>query len=77
MKKTIGYIDTSDKINHKQLKVNMIFNLLDRIEDKLGDMAHQIPEITEKLQKWQDKKVSDSFFYNYLTGYWDKINGQE
>lgn len=52
----------------------MIFKMLDRIENKTGIMAHNIPEIAEKLQNWQDGKIKDSYFIEFLNKYWDAIN---
>jgi hypothetical protein len=60
----------------KQIVKNMIFNRLDRIEEKLGNgiMAHEILEIKDKLQKWQDGKLNDSYFLSALNKFWDNIN---
>lgn len=71
---TIGYIDTSDRIDHKALQAHRIFNLLDQIEMVTSTMAHEIPEIKDDLKDWQDRKTRDIYFYNQLCKYWDKIN---
>jgi hypothetical protein len=60
----------------KQIVKNMIFNRLDRIEDKLGNgiMAHEIPEIKDRLYLWQDGKLNDSYFLSTLNKFWDNLN---
>lgn len=56
----------------------IIFRMLDRIEDKVGIMAHEIPEIGEQLKKWQDGKLPTSYFKEQLNKYWDdKISGAQ
>lgn len=70
----MSYINTSDKLNRDQLLVNMIFTTLDNIEAKTGVMAHETPDLAEKLKLWQDKKTKDLYFYNYLTKFFDKVN---
>jgi hypothetical protein len=60
--------------NYDTLRVNMIHNLLDKIENKLNLMAHEIPELKDKLLAYQDGKIKPLYFYNYLTKYWDEIN---
>ena len=56
----------------------IIFRMLDRIEDKIGVMAHEIPEIAEQLRKWQDGKLPTSYFKEQLNKYWDdKISGAQ
>ena len=51
-----------------------IFELLDRIEDIEGLMAHDIDGIKEKLEAWQDGDLNDSYFLNFLNKYNDKLD---
>lgn len=62
-----------DNIKESNLDKNMVFNLLDKIEDKKKKMAHEIPEIKDNLKKWQDGKIKDSFFREFLNKYIDKM----
>lgn len=59
--------------NDENMK-NRIFNLLDRIEDKTGKMAHEIVGLNEKLNHWQKGLVRDLFFLNYLSKFLDDLN---
>lgn len=58
----------------EQLRVRMILNRLETIEDKLGRMAHEIPDLDLNLRKWQDKETKDISFYNYLVTFLDEVN---
>ena len=60
-------------MNHNEVMKNQIWNLLDKIEDKVKKMAHEIPEIKDALHKWQDGKMNRASFYNLLTKYWDNL----
>lgn len=52
----------------------LIFEKLDRIELRTRAMAHEIPEIAEKLRQWQDGQLKDSFFSEFLNKYLDKLS---
>lgn len=52
----------------------LIFNKLDQIENKLGIMAHEIPEIADYLRDWQDGKLNPIFFSAKLSKFIDQIN---
>ena len=51
-----------------------IFKRLDRIEDVTGSMIHEIPELSEVMRNWQDGMVSDIYFYEFISKYWDSLN---
>lgn len=51
----------------------LIFEKLDRIELKTRVMAHEIPEIADRLRKWQDGQIKDSFFAEFLNKYLDNL----
>lgn len=53
-----------------------IFKLLDMIEDKTKIMIHEIPELGDKMNRWQRGEYKDSFFKETLNRYWDSINNQ-
>jgi len=53
------------------------FKLLDRIENKTKIMAHEDKEIMHSLLKWQDYKLTDSFFLAILNRYYYEINKEE
>jgi len=56
----------------------IIFRMLDQIENKTGVMAHEIPEISVQLKDWQDGKLPSSYFKEQLNKYWDdKISGAQ
>lgn len=56
----------------------LIFRMLDQIEDETGIMADEIPEISAQLKEWQDGKLPNSYFKEQLNKYWDdKISGAQ
>lgn len=59
-------IDTSDTIKPEYDTVLRIFATLDLIEFKTDKLAHEIPEISENLEKWNNKLIKDTFFLNFL-----------
>lgn len=67
--KTNGLLKTM----HKEIQSNRIFARLDRIEDKTGKMAHEIPELTENLKRWQDGKLSGVYFLEQLNKFLDEM----
>lgn len=73
MRDTVGYIDTSDKLSRMQLTRQMIWNLVDSIEDAKGLMAHEISDLAPRLQAYQDEKIGALAFYNFLTKYYDEM----
>lgn len=52
-----------------------VFYMLDLIEDKTGIMAHEIPELKDRLRLWQDENINTSSFMLTLNKFWDNING--
>lgn len=60
-------------MNHKQIATNRIFKTLDRIENKLGKMAHEISAIAPKLKAWQDGKLNGIYFLEFLNKFWDDL----
>ena len=60
----------------KQARKALIFNTLDRIEDRSGVMAHEDERIKEKLRTWQDGNLKDSYFQETLNKYLDELNEQ-
>lgn len=69
----MSWIDTN-KLDAYQLRKQMMWNLVDLIEDKLGVMAHEIPELRDVLKDYQDQKIKPLYFYNYLTKFFDEVN---
>ena len=67
------YIDTSDKIDHDQYQMQHIWSLIDSIEYKLNTMAHEIPDLSERLKDYQDGKLKRLYFINYLTKFIDNL----
>ena len=61
-------------MNHNELKKNMIFALLDRIEDQTGVMAHEDDRIKNELKRWQNNELKDSYFKELLNKYHDDLN---
>lgn len=61
-------------INHDELQKRMIFNALDIIEAKTGDLAHENEYISLKLHLWQDGKLKNSQFLETLNKYMDELN---
>jgi len=51
----------------------LIFKRLELIEDKLGTMAHELPDLEHDLKDWQDGKLSDIYFNELLAKYLDAI----
>lgn len=51
-----------------------IFNTLDKIEDRVGLMAHEIDAIRYSLLLWQDGKIKDFVFQDLLNKYLDSLN---
>lgn len=60
-------------MNHKEIQTNRIFKTLDRIEDKTGKMAHEIPELAENLKRWQDGKLNGIYFLEQLNKFLDEL----
>jgi hypothetical protein len=67
-------IDTSDKIDHDQMQMQRVWALVDVIEHRLNLMAHEIPELKDKLQDYQDQKLRRIYFINYLAKFIDNLN---
>ena len=61
-------------MNKNEVINNMVWSILELIEDKQGKMGHEIPELKTDLYKFQDGKLRGIVFYNRLTKYWDTIN---
>lgn len=59
-------------MNHKQIATNRIFKTLDRIESKLGKMAHEIPAIAPNLKAWQDGNINGIYFLEFLNKFLDE-----
>ena len=51
-----------------------IWNILDSIEDKLGKMAHEVPELAEDLELYQNGKIKPLYYFNKLTKVFDELN---
>lgn len=66
------FIDTSDKMDVNQYVVCSIFAKLDVIEYKTNKMAHEIDTINPILELWNNKKIKDSYFLNFLNQYIDE-----
>lgn len=58
----------------EQVIKNSIFNLLDRVEDKTGKMAHEIEEIKYDLEKWQNGEIRSIYFKEVLNKFFDGLN---
>ncbi len=63
------------KTMHKEIQTNRIFARLERIEDKTGKMAHEMPEIAPKLKAWQDGKFNGIYFLEFLNKFLDQMEG--
>lgn len=57
-----------------QISRNRVFNMPDKIENRVGLMAHEIPELSEQLKLWQDFKIKDYQFIETLNKYIDQLN---
>lgn len=55
---------------------NIIFNILDRIEDRTKLMINEIPELKDYMRKWQDGKLKDIYFKEILNKYVDELNSK-
>ena len=62
----MSYIDTSDNVKPDQYTVQAIFAKLDFIEFKTNKMAHEIDTIKDVLELWNQRKIKDSYFLNFL-----------
>lgn len=62
-------------MNH-YLKAQLIFNVLDRIEDITGVMAHEDPAIANTLRDWQDGVLNDTYMIECLNKYYDAIKSK-
>lgn len=65
-----------NKQQRKEYYSTRIFTLLDRIECRLNVMAHDIPELSDKLKRWHDGEVTDIYFTETLNKFIDKLNQQ-
>jgi predicted translin family RNA/ssDNA-binding protein len=61
-------------MDRKQLITNIIFNKLDRIEDRLKKMAHEIPELNDNLKRWQEGELNNNYFNEFLNKFIDNLN---
>jgi len=61
---------------HKDILTRSIFLALDSIENKTNIMAHHNPVINDKLKDWQDGKLPDVYFKEFLNKYIDQLNGE-
>lgn len=68
------YINTSDKLDYDQIQMQQVWSLIDSIEHKLGKMAHEIPDLKDKLKDYQDGKLKRLYFFNWLCKFWDGLN---
>lgn len=58
----------------KKLNKELIFKTIDSIERKTGIMAHHDHRIKNKLKKWQDGELKDSYFKLSLDKLLDELN---
>lgn len=66
--------EMSNKIDYNQININMIYKILDSIENKKHIMAHDIPGLSDKLKEFQDGKLRPIYFINYLSKFFDELN---
>ena len=63
----------SQAIDHDQISRNRIFNLVDRIENKTGEMIEEIESLAELFRLWQDGKVRNPYMINTLSSFLDQL----
>ena len=60
-------------IDRNQLQRQRIWSLIDSIEDRLGIVAHDIPDLKDRLKAYQDGILKPIYFINYLSKYIDQL----
>lgn len=70
----MGYIDTSDKIDHDQMQRQRVWALVDVIEHRTNCMAHEIDGVKDTLKRYQDGYLKSYQFINFLTKYIDTMD---
>lgn len=55
-------------------ETHVIHRLLDDIEVKTRVMVHNDPHICHELKDWQDGKLPDSYFKEFLNKYIEALN---
>ena len=64
----------SFKTFNEEWQTNRILNTVDKIEDRLNKMMHEIPELAEDIKYWQDGKIKNVTFMEILNKYLDSKN---
>lgn len=69
----MSWIDTSDRIDHDQFQRATVWALVDRIEYLTGVEAHELPELKDKLKRYQDGYMTPAQFTLLLKRLIDKL----